>query len=102
MALVSKTKGVARLPWVQIPPPPPMGTGNKRIVWMDEFNVDSCCQRDNLENCVKSNDWIPTFFSVSSADRVSTGTTCVPLRCKTCGRFWFKVAKGRWTVKAKK
>ena len=75
----------------------------KRMVWMDDFSVESCCQRDNLEKCSREDEktWLPVFFSVGNDESEESGKNgFIPLKCKTCGRFWFEVLKGgRWTAK---
>ncbi len=72
-----------------------------RVVWMDVFDIDSCCQKDGLENVTGfgggEGSWIATF--VRAPEEFTKGMGFIPKRCRTCGRYWFKVPKGLWTVK---
>ena len=109
---VSKTDGAARLLGVQVPPLPPMNDtmqleefGRKfcgRVFWMDVFDTASCCQKDNMEKFEGIDGaWIMTFVRAPKEFKKSVGGFR-PMKCATCGRHWFEVPKGYWTVKAKK
>ena len=72
---------------------------NRKVIWLDIFNVSSCCQKDNLERIIDFRDssWVDDFLSAPQEFTVGMGF--IPMRCKTCGRYWFKVPKGYWSVK---
>lgn len=81
-----------------------MMDGGKKVSWMDPFNVESCCQKDSLEvvTDVADSSWVLTF--IKAPESFTIGMGFIPMRCRVCGRHWFKVGqetrrKGYWTVR---
>jgi hypothetical protein len=78
-----------------------------RVVWLDVFDTESCCQKDSLVSVSGApggdGSWVLTF--VRAPEEFIKGMGFCPMRCQTCGRYWFKVwkkngeTKGIWTVK---
>ena len=60
-----------------------------RTVWMDLFDIDSCCQKDNMVDITYSNGHPVTWV----CDKI--------VKCRTCDRYWVRdgITGKFWTRK---